>query len=104
MHGTFFFRLEDVGADDKLRIQSSNRAELRAVIACLHGVACGNASWEPSKAAKLVVASYSQYVCDGATKWCQDWEANEWKLRNGASVEVLSSHARLFVGNSCADW
>lgn len=36
MHGMFFFRLEDVGPTGKTWYPTSNRAELRAVVAALH--------------------------------------------------------------------
>ena len=36
MHGMFFFRLEDVGPTGLREEQTSNRAELRAVLAALN--------------------------------------------------------------------
>ena len=59
MHGMFFFRLEDVGPTGKTWRPTSNRAELRAVIAALQfrdwSMDC-NRSWR-----SLVIATDSEY-------------------------------------------
>jgi ribonuclease HI len=91
MHGTFFFRLEDVGPSGKPERPTSNRAELRAVVAALghfrtDTTETGLKFWEPRDSAKLVIATDSTYVVEGATKWCRSWEMNGWKKSDGAPV------------------
>jgi ribonuclease HI len=92
MHGAFFFRLEDVGPSGKHEKPTSNRAELRAVVAALRyfgteTTETGLEFWKPRDSAKLVIATDSTYVVNGATKWCKAWETNGWKKSNGASVK-----------------
>ncbi|KAF4634163.1 hypothetical protein G7Y89_g3947 [Cudoniella acicularis] len=79
MNGTFFFRLEDVGPTGTREEPTSNRAELRAVIAALSYIpfaAPGLKFWRPKEAAKLVIAADSTYIVDGAIKWVKLWETN----------------------------
>jgi ribonuclease HI len=92
MHGAFFFRLEDVGPSGKREKPTSNRAELRAVVAALayfgiETTETGLKFWKPRDSAKLVIATDSTYVVNGATKWCKVWEMNGWRKSNGAPVK-----------------
>lgn len=76
-------RLETRGPfDDTAQAQTSNRAELRAVIAVL-----GFRYWPGEGFASLVIATDSEYVVKGATSWAKDWVANGWKISNGVPVK-----------------
>lgn len=61
--------------------QTSNRAELRAVIAAMR---C--AKWTIHGYHELVIATDSKYVTEGATKWAKIWMRNDWKTREGEPV------------------
>jgi ribonuclease HI len=110
MRGTFFFRLEDVGPTGVRESQTSNRAELRAVVAALEWFFLGHTDldfWKPKEHAKLVIATDSTYVVDGATKWVKTWEMNGWKLSTGQAVknrdlwEALLKRFRLLQAERC---
>ncbi len=110
MHGTFFFRLEDVGPTGLREIQTSNRAELRAVLAALQWCRANNTDlhfWKPKECAKLVIATDSTYVVAGATKWTKKWESNGWKLSSGEAVknrdlwEELLKRVRFLQAERC---
>lgn len=66
--------------DDSL--QTSNRAELRAVIAALRF-----RHWPGEGFHTLVFATDSEYVVEGATKWAKNWVENGWVKRDGAAVK-----------------
>ncbi|PMD22565.1 ribonuclease H-like protein [Hyaloscypha hepaticicola] len=90
MNGMVFFRLEDVGPTGLRKIQTSNRAELRAVLAALQWFRVGHTDlefWRPKECAKLIIATDSTYVVNGATKWARTWESNGWKLSSGETVK-----------------
>lgn len=71
-------RLESKGPFGDLSVQSSNRAELRAVIAALRF-----RNWASEAFKTLVIATDSEYVSSGATSWAQTWVRNGWlKHRN----------------------
>lgn len=76
------FRLENEGPTGKQHPQTSNRAELRAVIAALRF-----RFWTGEGFNSLVIATDSEYVVEGATKWVRTWLQNGWKTRLGASVK-----------------
>jgi ribonuclease HI len=110
MHGMFFFRLEDVGPTGVREKQTSNRAELRAVLAALNWFRQEHSdlnSWKPKEFAKLVIATDSTYVVDGATKWAKTWESNGWKLSSGEETEnqdlweELLKRVRALQANRC---
>jgi ribonuclease HI len=110
MYGMFFFRLEDVGPTGLREQQTSNRAELRAVLAALSWFRQEHAdlnSWKPKELAKLVIATDSTYVLDGATKWAKKWESNGWKLNTGERVknrdlwEELLKRVRALQADRC---
>jgi ribonuclease HI len=69
IHGSVIFRLEDVGPTSLRETQTSNRAELRALVArlnCFRKRYDDLESKKPEEYAKLVVATDSTYVVDGA--------------------------------------
>ncbi|KAL6702834.1 hypothetical protein ACN47E_000920 [Coniothyrium glycines] len=71
--GACNFRLESRGPTGEAVPQTSNRAELRAVIAAL-----GFRTWYNEGCERLVIATDSTYVVDGATKWIKKWQQNGW--------------------------
>ena len=66
--------------DDAL--QTSNRAELRAVIAALRF-----RYWPGEGFSTLVVATDSEYVVEGSTNWAKRWVENGWVTRAGNGVQ-----------------
>ncbi|KIM45696.1 hypothetical protein M413DRAFT_24840 [Hebeloma cylindrosporum] len=64
--------------------QTNNRAELRAVLAAL-----GLRWWYGEGFKKVVVASDSEYVVNGISKWMLTWRKNEWKTNTGAVIVNL---------------
>ena len=61
---------------------TSNRAELRAVIAALRFRA-----WDVEGFRSIVIATDSEYVVEGATRWVRTWLKNGWTTRTGALVK-----------------
>lgn len=61
---------------------TSNRAELRGVIGALT-----MRYWPGEGFFRLVIGTDSEYVINGATKWCKKWKANGWKTATGANVK-----------------
>ena len=111
MHGAVFFRLEDVGPKGIPEEPTSNRAELRAVVAALRCIGTGeaqNKSSTPKNQSKLVIATDSTYVTKGATRWGKRWETNGWKSSTGEAVknrdlwEELFSRVRVLLSKHCA--
>lgn len=79
------FRLENTGPTDEPHPQTSNRAELRAVIAALQyhywqGDCLG--SWT-----RLVIATDSEYVVLGATERIRGWITRGWRTSAGKPVK-----------------
>lgn len=69
-------RLENRGPWGDEGGQTSNRAELRAVLAALRF------RWWRGEGFKTVVfATDSSYVVDGATQWVRGWVDNGWRTR-----------------------
>ncbi|OQE22121.1 hypothetical protein PENFLA_c013G09265 [Penicillium flavigenum] len=62
--------------------QTSNRAELRAVIAAMRFRV-----WTGEGCRCLVIATDSEYVVEGMTKWVKGWIRNNWKTSSGAPVK-----------------
>ncbi|CAH0055703.1 unnamed protein product, partial [Clonostachys solani] len=75
-------RLETEGPFGDPGIQSSNRAELRAVIAALEFRA-----WVGEGFRHLVIATDSDYVVKGSTQWARNWISNGWRTSSGAAVK-----------------
>lgn len=69
-------------ASDPIRPLTSNRAELRAIIAAL-----GLRHWPGEGFNSLVVATDSAYAVDGATKHAKTWVRNGWHTAGGTDVK-----------------
>ena len=76
------FALEAEGPFGRDGTQTSNRAELRAVIAALRF-----RDWSRDGFYTVVIATDSTYVVNGATKWVKRWVKNGWTTRKGAPVK-----------------
>ncbi|PNY22490.1 Ribonuclease H1 [Tolypocladium capitatum] len=75
-------RLEKKGPFGDESTQTSNRAELRAVLGALRF-----RHWEGEGFTTLVFATDSEYVAEGATTWARGWVRNGWKTHSGAEVK-----------------
>lgn len=82
VRGYVAFRLEDEGPTGERNLQTSNRAELRAVIAALRF-----RHWPGEGADGLVVATDSEYVAEGITTWVRGWLRRGWRTSMGAPVK-----------------
>lgn len=80
--GYYSFRLENKGPTGELHLQTSNRAELRAVIAVLRFT-----HWKGEGFKTLVIATDSEYVVEGATNWIRGWIRRNWRTSSGAPVK-----------------
>ncbi|GLI71980.1 hypothetical protein PoHVEF18_000147 [Penicillium ochrochloron] len=76
------FPLESVGPTGERHTHTSNRAELRAVIAALRF-----RSWDKEEFDCLVIATDSDYVVKGITNWVKAWRRKGWKTRSGTPVK-----------------
>ncbi|RDW56900.1 hypothetical protein BP5796_12967 [Coleophoma crateriformis] len=85
--GTILAGLEIRGPSGQIHQQTSNRAELRAVIAaiqfCDWSTDC-NRGWR-----SLVIATDSEYVAIGATKWTPRWVSSGWITTHGTVVKNI---------------
>ncbi|KAL1850656.1 hypothetical protein Daus18300_012867 [Diaporthe australafricana] len=79
---TIFGRLEHKGPFGDVGEQTSNRAELRAAIA---GLRC--LPWIEDGYNRVVIASDSEYLVEGATAWLKKWIANGWNTARGDAVK-----------------
>lgn len=70
-------RLENCGPWGDIGKQTSNRAELRAVLAALRF-----RFWRGEGFETIVIATDSSYVVDGATQWVRGWVNNSWKTKS----------------------
>ncbi|XXH00628.1 Mevalonate kinase [Hypoxylon texense] len=77
-----FGRLENKGPFGDEGIQSSNRAELRAVIAALRF-----RFWIGEGIRTLTIATDSEYVVEGSTEWARTWVRNDWKTQGNLDVK-----------------
>jgi ribonuclease HI len=75
-------RLEKKGPFGDDGDQTSNRAELRAVIAALRF-----RHWTGEGFHTLVIATDSAYTAEGSTKWAKTWVKNGWTTHTGAEVK-----------------
>ncbi|KAK4230170.1 putative rnase h domain protein [Podospora fimiseda] len=82
--------LEQKGPDGELHIATSNRAELRAVIAALEFRSWWGEGWE-----RIVIATDSEYVVNGATSWLRAWAARGWRTLGGSPVKNRDLWERL---------
>ncbi|KAJ2966864.1 hypothetical protein NUW58_g10568 [Xylaria curta] len=75
-------RLEQKGPFGDPSVQSSNRAELRAVIAALR-----LRHWTGEGFNTMVIATDSEYVTSGSTEWSKNWIRNGWRTAGRADVK-----------------
>lgn len=75
-------RLEGKGPYGDESSQTSNRAELRAVLSAIRFRA-----WTGEGFTTLVFATDSEYVAQGATTWVRIWVRNGWRTSTGAEVK-----------------
>ncbi|KAK2025779.1 ribonuclease H-like protein [Colletotrichum zoysiae] len=80
--GIVSFKLEDRGPDGEEYRHTSNRAELRAVVAALRFRA-----WDGEGFKSVVIATDSSYVVDGATEWARAWIKKGWRVSAGDHVK-----------------
>ncbi|TPX10052.1 uncharacterized protein E0L32_001249 [Thyridium curvatum] len=100
-------RLEEKGPFGDVSVATSNRAELRAVIAALRLYDWGRKGYK-----SIVIATDSSYVVNGATGWVKGWVRNGWKTRTGKNVKNKDLWDMLFgevekwkdQGQSVAFW
>ncbi|SCO24419.1 unnamed protein product [Fusarium fujikuroi] len=75
-------RLENKGPFGDDHSQTSNRAELRAIIGAL-----SFRHWNGEGFTRLVFATDSEYVVKGATAWVSGWLRKGWKTSSGDRVK-----------------
>jgi ribonuclease HI len=75
-------RLENHGPFGDYARQTSNRAELRAVIGALRFRYLVGGGFST-----LVIATDSDYVVKGATEWVSSWIRKGWKTAKGTAVQ-----------------
>lgn len=75
-------RLENKGPFGEEGAQTSNRAELRAVLAALRF-----RHWPGERFHTCVIATDSVYVVEGCTNWARTWMRNGWTTRAGQPVD-----------------
>lgn len=74
-------RLEKKGPFGDRSPQTSNRAELRAVIAALR-----YKDWTIDGFHTIVIATDSEYTAEGSTNWIRNWLTNGWTRNGGPDV------------------
>ncbi|KAF3280140.1 hypothetical protein TWF970_002897 [Orbilia oligospora] len=79
--GFVSFRLEDTGPSGLESLQTSNRAEIRAVIAALD-----HRAWRGEACTRITIATDSQYVVHGITRWIRTWVQEGWVTSKGRLV------------------
>ncbi|KAF5528279.1 Ribonuclease H [Colletotrichum aenigma] len=80
--GVVSLRLEDQGPGGEVYQHTSNRAELRAVIAAVRF-----REWYGEGFKSIVIATDSTYVVNGATDWVRAWMRKDWHLSTGGRVK-----------------
>ncbi|KAJ6003379.1 ribonuclease H-like protein [Penicillium sp. IBT 35674x] len=80
-NGYVRFRLEEEGPTGVIYRATSNRAELRAVIAALHF-----REWSREGFSSVVIATDSTHVAEGMTSWVHEWLERGWRKRDGKPV------------------
>ncbi|TVY84443.1 hypothetical protein LSUE1_G002315 [Lachnellula suecica] len=78
--GAISFRLEGRGANGNPYTETKNRAALRAVVGALQF--CDWSADCHKKWSRVVIATNSDFVVQGATEQLQEWESQRWKLWN----------------------
>ncbi|KAJ5772605.1 ribonuclease H-like protein [Penicillium odoratum] len=94
---SFEFRLGTRGQSGVLYPQTSNRAELRAVIAALR-----YREWTFEGFNSLVIATDSSYVVNGITSGISEWQENGW--RTSAGHPVLNRDLWQFLLSELKNW
>lgn len=74
--------MEKEGPFGDASVQSSNRAELRAVIGALRF-----RDWAGEGFRTVVIATDSEYTAEGCTKWIKTWIKKGWKTSTWADVK-----------------
>ncbi|KAJ5513056.1 hypothetical protein N7463_002608 [Penicillium fimorum] len=92
------FPLEKQGPTGMAQQQTSNRAELRAVIAAMRF-----RYWLGEGCTCLVIATDSEYVVEGMTKWAKRWVQNNWTTNMGTPVKNKDLWTCLLGGWNEAD-
>lgn len=80
--GSASMALEERGPTGEKYPHTSNRAEIRAVIAALR-----YRVWTGEGFRSLVIATDSEYVVDGITVWIHNWLSRGWRTSNGQPVK-----------------
>lgn len=80
--GIVSFPLEKKGPSGVMYPPTSNRAELRAVIAALQF-----RHWRGEGWSELVIATDSEYVALGATAWVRGWRRKGWMTNKNTPVK-----------------
>ncbi|MCJ1257302.1 hypothetical protein MMC24_005127 [Lignoscripta atroalba] len=80
--GSVHFRLDLKGPAGVEHLQTSNRAELRAVIAALQFRA-----WYGEGFERVVIATDSDYVVSGITAWINTWVRKGWVTSKNTAVK-----------------
>ncbi|KAI0098954.1 ribonuclease H-like protein [Hypoxylon sp. NC0597] len=94
--------LEKKGADGKVHPHTSNRAQLRAVIAALKFHVWWAEGWE-----RIIITTDSEYVSKGATEGLRDWAGRDWHTSDGEQVanqdlwRVLSDILGSYAESGC---
>lgn len=87
------FRLEAQGPTGEPHPQTSNRAELRAVIAALEFL-----PWDCEGFSHVVIATDSEYVVKGATQWAySSWLRNGWRTVQNRPVANRDLWEKMFA-------
>ncbi|XP_044714481.1 RNase H domain-containing protein [Hirsutella rhossiliensis] len=89
-------RLEKQGPWGDDGIQSSNRAELRAVIAALRF-----RHWPGEGFSTVIIATDSEYVVEGSTQWAKAWVQNNWRTKGkkGAAATSEQGLVEMLLGS-----
>ncbi|CAG8409371.1 unnamed protein product [Penicillium salamii] len=79
--GSAGFPLEKEGPTGQRHFQTSNRAQLRAVLAALRF-----RRWNAEGFTRMIIATDSEYAVKGMTEWTRGWVRKGWKTSNRQPV------------------
>ncbi|KAJ7454511.1 ribonuclease H-like domain-containing protein [Mycena latifolia] len=94
--------VEQKGPGGQVYTHTSNRAELRAVIAALKFRAWWDEGWK-----RVVIVTDSEYVSEGATIWMRSWARRGWRTAAGSPAanrdlwEALSDILGGYASSGC---
>ncbi|KAJ7064685.1 ribonuclease H-like domain-containing protein [Mycena amicta] len=94
--------VEHKGPDGQVHTHTSNRAELRAVIAVLKFRSWWGEGWK-----RVVIVTDSEYVSEGATVWMRNWAGRGWRTSAGRPAanrdlwEALSEVLGEYASSGC---